>query len=95
MTNQYGLFFTRDETVLRLPMNPEKLPVEKDGDNEEYNVLGIGPITIPAMGTSPSAQPRTAAARFPTWLRQIQNGHIPSTLQLKAGAGWDGPKRIP
>lgn len=49
MAIQYGLFFTRDETVIRLPMNPEKLPVEKDGDNEEYNVLGIGPITVPRI----------------------------------------------
>lgn len=47
MAIQYGLFFTRDETVLRLPVNPEKLPVEKDGENEDYNVLGIGPITVP------------------------------------------------
>lgn len=49
MAIQYGLFFTRDETVIRLPINPSKLPVEKDGDNEDYNVLGIGPITVPRI----------------------------------------------
>lgn len=46
---KYGLFFTRDGTVIRLPINPEKLPVEKDGENEDYNVLGIGPITVPRI----------------------------------------------
>ena len=44
--NNFGLFFTRDGTVIRLPVNPEKLPVARDNDNSEYNVLGIGPITV-------------------------------------------------
>lgn len=45
----YGLFFTRDGQVLRLPTNPSELPVELEGDNEEYNVLAIGPITVPRI----------------------------------------------
>ena len=45
--NNFGLFFTRDGTVIRLPQNPEKLPVAKDNDNGEYNVLGVGPIMVP------------------------------------------------
>ena len=45
--NNFGLFFTRDGTVIRLPVNPEKLPVARDHDTSEYNVLGIGPIMIP------------------------------------------------
>ena len=41
--NNFGLFFTRDGTVIRLPVNPEKLPMARDNDNSEYNVLGIRP----------------------------------------------------
>lgn len=44
MANNFGLFFTRDGAVIRLPVNPEQLPVEKDNSNDDYNVLGIGPI---------------------------------------------------
>ena len=47
--NNFGLFFTRDGTVIRLPVNPEKLPMARDNDNSEYNVLGIGPIMIPRI----------------------------------------------
>lgn len=42
--NNFGLFFTRDGQMVRLPVNPEKLPVARDHDNGEFNVLGIGPI---------------------------------------------------
>lgn len=38
MANNFGLFFTRDGLVLRLPVNPAKLPQEKSGDNQSYNV---------------------------------------------------------
>lgn len=47
MANDYGFFFTRDGTVLRLPINPDKFPIERDNSNSDYNVLGLGPITIP------------------------------------------------
>lgn len=43
----YGLFFSYGDVVLRLPINPEELPVSKDSDNSEYNVLGLGAITVP------------------------------------------------
>lgn len=49
MANNFGLFFTRDGTVIRLPVNPDKLPVEKSNDNDEYNVLGIGQIMVPRI----------------------------------------------
>lgn len=49
MANNFGLFFTRDSTVIRLPVNPAKLPQESSGDNQSYNVLGIGPITVPRI----------------------------------------------
>lgn len=43
----YGLYFSGSGGVLRLPINPEKLPITWDNDNKEYNVLGIGPIMVP------------------------------------------------
>lgn len=44
--NNYGLFFTFDHTVVRLPINPEEIPVALEGNNALYNVLGIGEVTI-------------------------------------------------
>lgn len=62
MANNFGLFFTRDGTVIRLPVNPEELPVEKDNDNGEYNVLGIGPIMAPRI---PKLKVVTISSFFP------------------------------
>lgn len=47
MPNNFGLYFSGSGGVVRLPVNPSKLPDEKDNENGEYNVLGIGPIMIP------------------------------------------------
>lgn len=62
MANNFGLFFTRDDTVIRLPVNPEKLPVEKGSDNAEFNVLGIGPIMAPRI---PKLRVVTISSFFP------------------------------
>lgn len=62
MRIDYGIFFTIEGTVFRLPHNPEKLPVTKDNENGEYNVLGIGPITIPRI---PKQQEVTISGYFP------------------------------
>lgn len=62
MRIDYGLFFTIEGTVFRLPHNPEKLPVTRDNDNEDYNVLGIGPITIPRI---PKQKEITISSYFP------------------------------
>lgn len=62
MPNNFGLFFTRDSTVIRLPVNPEKLPVEKTSDNSDYNVLGIGPIIVPRI---PNLRIVTISSWFP------------------------------
>lgn len=62
MANHYGLFFTRDSTVIRLPMNPEQLPVERENDNTDYNVLGIGEIMVPRI---PKLQKITISGYFP------------------------------
>lgn len=47
MANNYGFFFTRDNTVIRLPINPEKFPIERGNENDDYNVLALGPIMVP------------------------------------------------
>lgn len=60
--NNFGLFFTRDGQVIRLPVNPEKLPVARDNDNGEYNVLGIGPIMVPRI---PKQRVVTISSFFP------------------------------
>lgn len=62
MANNFGLFFTRDDTVIRLPVNPEKLPVAKTNDNSEYNVLGIGPVMVPR---TPKLRQVTISSYFP------------------------------
>lgn len=62
MTNNFGLFFTRDGTVIRLPVNPEKLPVARENANDDYNVLGIGPIMIPRI---PKQKVVTISSFFP------------------------------
>nr|DAW43759.1 MAG TPA: tail assembly protein [Caudoviricetes sp.] len=62
MANNFGLFFTRDGQVIRLPVNPEQLPVEKDNANDDYNVLGIGPIMVPRI---PKQRVVTISSFFP------------------------------
>lgn len=62
MANNYGLFFTRDGQVLRLPVNPEEFPIERDNENDDYNVLGLGPIMVPRL---PSLKVITISSFFP------------------------------
>ena len=66
MANNFGLFFTRDGQVIRLPVNPEQLPVEKDNANDDYNVLGIGPIMVPR---TPKQRVVTISSFFPVGKR--------------------------
>lgn len=62
MPNDFGLFFTRDATVIRLPQNPEKLPVARPSGNGDYNVLGLGQIRIPR---TPDLKEITISSYFP------------------------------
>ena len=62
MANRFGLFFTREQTVIRLPVNPEKLPVVREADNSEYNVLGIGQIMA---ARTPKLRKVTISSYFP------------------------------
>lgn len=60
--NNFGLFFTREGTVVRLPVNPAELPAVRENDNSEYNVLGVGPIMIPR---TPKLREVTVSSFFP------------------------------
>lgn len=48
--------------MIRLPVNPETLPVSREVENEEYNVLGIGPIMVPR---TPNQRVVTISSFFP------------------------------
>lgn len=63
MANQYGIYLSKNNTVLRIPVNPESYRIEKPNDNETYNVLGIGQIVV---------------ARTPQLQRVTWNGFFPS-----------------
>ena len=58
----YGIFFRRDDLVVRLPMNPETLPEVRTTENGDYNVLGIGQITVPR---TPNLRMVTISSFFP------------------------------
>lgn len=62
----YAIYFqkqdAKDTTLFHLPVNPEKLPVTQDSANEEYNVLGIGPIMVPRK---PNLKKVTIESYFP------------------------------
>lgn len=62
MANHFGLFFSRDRTVIRLPVNPEELPEEHPGDTETVNVLGLGEVIIPR---APKLKTVTIESFFP------------------------------
>ena len=59
---KYGIFFTRDDQVIRLPINPEELPVARENNNTEYNVLEIGQISVPRI---PKLKQITISSFFP------------------------------
>lgn len=69
MENQYGLYLSREGTTLRFPVNPESYKISRDNNNNDYNVLGIGPIMIP----------RTPKLRVVTW-----SGLLPARADLGA-----------
>lgn len=60
--NNYGIFFSYGGRVIRLPINPEELPVVREGNNQTYNVLGIGDITIQRL---PKQKEVTIEGYFP------------------------------
>lgn len=46
---QYGLFLSKSGTTLRFPVNPQEWTLGRVGENEEANVLNVGPIIMPRI----------------------------------------------
>lgn len=65
-SNDYALLFLRESAgsteILRLPVNPETLPVERASANESYNVLALGPVMAPR---TPELKTITIESYFP------------------------------
>ncbi len=62
MANRYGLFFARGGTVLRLPINPAKLPESQEVELTSYNILGLGPVEVPR---TPGVKKLSISSYFP------------------------------
>lgn len=80
MENKYGLYLSREGTIVRLPVNPESYKITKDNDNGTYNVLGVGPIMVP----------RTPKLQVASW-----SGLLPGRADLGAvltAGGFRPPK---
>ena len=45
----YGLYFSKRGTTIRIPVNPQEYPIKSPGDNTRYNVLNIGEIIVPRI----------------------------------------------
>lgn len=68
MRIDYGIFFTYGAQVIRLPINPEELPESYEANNSEYNVLGLGPITVPR---TPKQKEITISSFFPAEISAV------------------------
>ena len=66
MTNHYFIVFSKrsqeKEEFFRLPVNPEKMPIDFTASNGSYNVLGIGPVMVPRQ---PELRKITISSYFP------------------------------
>lgn len=47
VATKYGVYFRKDGITIRLPVNPEELPIEYPTENNRYNVLDLGEIVVP------------------------------------------------
>lgn len=50
-TQYFGIWFDlgKGKDKIRLPMNPSELTVQYDGDNTNYNLIGLGETVIPRI----------------------------------------------
>ena len=49
MKTKYGLYIAKGTEVVRIPVNPQEYTIEMEGDNDTYDVMGIGEIMIPRI----------------------------------------------
>lgn len=59
----YSIYFTHNGQVVRLPHNPSELPEEKEMDPGDYNVLGLGPVSVPRL---PGQRKISISSYFPS-----------------------------
>ena len=78
---RYGLFVSGSGGSLQIPVNPEKYPIEKNNENGEYNVLGVGPIMIPRI---PKLQVISWDGLLP--------GRDSDPYVAQSGGGWNPPQ---
>ena len=62
MPNYYGLFFSDGKQVVRLPVNPETLPLTEEADTENFDVLGLGEVVVAKL---PKLKTVTISSFFP------------------------------
>ena len=62
MPNYYGLFFSDGRQVVRLPVNPETLPLTEEADTENFDVLGLGEVVVARL---PKLKTVTVSSFFP------------------------------
>ena len=59
----YSIYFTHNGQVVRLPHNPSELPEEKEMEPGDYNVLGLGPVSVPRL---PGQRKISVSSYFPS-----------------------------
>lgn len=59
----YSIYFTHSGQVVRLPHNPSELPEEKEMEPGDYNVLGLGPVSVPRL---PGQRKISISSYFPS-----------------------------
>lgn len=59
----YSIYFTHNGQVVRLPHNPSELPEEKEMEPGDYNVLGLGPVSVPRL---PGQRKISISSYFPS-----------------------------
>ena len=45
--SEYAIFFQKEKTIIRLPVNPEELEISTSQAAEKYTILKLGQIVIP------------------------------------------------
>lgn len=66
VNNRYRIYFKKqyeaEITKITLPVNPATLPTSRSSENEDKNVIGIGPIMLPRI---PALRKVTVSSYFP------------------------------
>ena len=47
LKNTISIYLKFGSTKFRIPVNPEKIEIKYPSNNQEYDVLGVGPVVVP------------------------------------------------